>query len=97
MPKLFTYLTDTKKLRKFMDWMAYASLVMDVLIAIITSLSLFLSFHLNKYLLDVDIMLTAIVVLSISSGLLMIWSKIYENRFFKALRKEMKWNKYNYR
>jgi len=84
--RIFSLLTNREKLKKFMNWMAYGSLFFDICIAIITLSSLFYPNNLEQYLGSVNILLSIIVVLSITSGVLMVGSKIYEQQLFKTYR-----------
>jgi len=84
--RILSLLTNREKLKKFMDWMAYGSLFFDICITIITLSSLFYPNNLEQYLGSVNILLSIIVVFSITSAVLMIGSKIYEQMFFRPYR-----------
>lgn len=85
MPKrMFEYFTNREKLKRFMDWLAYGSLVMDICITIITLSSLLYPNNLGQYIGSVNIILSIIVVLSIVSAIMMVGSKIYELLLFRT-------------
>ena len=68
-----------QKLRRFIDRLAYGSLILDVCIAFITlSSRLYLS-DTEKYLSIINVALTGIVVLSVVSAVMIIGIRFYKN------------------
>lgn len=84
--RIFELITNREKLKKIMDWLAYGSLIMDICITIITVSSLYYPSNLEQYLARVNVILSAIVILSIASALMMVGSKIYEQLLFRTFK-----------
>ena len=57
---------DSKRVKRTLDRLAYASLILDVCIAVITTLSLIGASESRSYLWLVNYLLTAVVALSIT-------------------------------
>jgi len=73
------------KLRRLIHNLAYGSLILDILIAIITSLSIFQISNPTFLLGPINVMLTIVVILSIGSGILIITFEHYEKILLKTL------------
>lgn len=73
------------RLRKLIHNLAYGSLVLDICIAIITSLSIFQISAPGALLMPVNIMLTIVVILSIGAGILTITLEHYEKILLRTL------------
>ena len=73
------------KLRRLIDKLAYGSLVLDICIAIVTALSLFQISEPGFLLMPVNILLTIVVILSIGSGVLIVFLEHYEKILTKTL------------
>lgn len=79
------YHIHRKKLKKFIDWLAYGSLFLDICIAIITLSSMFSPLGIETYLGPVNIALSIVVVLSIISAAMIVGIKFYEELLFKNI------------
>jgi membrane protease YdiL (CAAX protease family) len=73
-----------KRLKKFIDWLAYGSLILDICITIITLSSIFYPTDVQKYLGTVNITLSVVVVLSIASAVMIVGIRVYEELFFRT-------------
>jgi membrane protease YdiL (CAAX protease family) len=77
------YFLHKKKLKKFIDWLAYGSLLLDICIAIITLSSMFYPVGIVTYLGPVNIALSIVVVFSIVSAAMIVGIKFYEEMLFR--------------
>ena len=77
------YFLRRKKLKKFIDWLAYASLFLDICIAIITLSSMFYPIGIETYLGPVNISLSIVVILSLISAAMIVGIKFYEELLFR--------------
>ena len=68
-----------QKLRRFIDRLAYGSLILDVCIAFITLSSRLYLPDTEKYLGIVNVALTGIVILSVVSAVMIIGIRFYKN------------------
>jgi hypothetical protein len=68
-----------QRLRRFIDRLAYGSLILDVCIAFITLSSRFYLSDTEKYLGIVNMALTIIVILSVVSAVMIIGIRFYKN------------------
>jgi hypothetical protein len=79
------YFKHKKRLKKLIDWFAYGSLVLDICIAIITLSSMFYRLGIETYLGPVNIALSIVVVLSLTSALMIVGIRFYEGLLFRSL------------
>jgi len=84
--KYISYIAHPKRLKKFIDWLAYGSLVLDICITIITLSSIFYSLDFQKYLGSVNAVLSIVVILSIASALMIVGIRIYEELLFRTYK-----------
>jgi len=87
-PIKYSYLTNKKivKIQRAIDMLAYSSLALDVLIAIVTTLSL-LNITTGEFVLvPINYMLTSVVVMSLISGGMLLYLKHYERIMAELLR-----------
>jgi len=73
-----------QRLKKFIEWLAYGSLVLDICITIITMSSIFYPANIEKYLGTVNITLSIVVILSIASAIMIIGVRVYEELLFRT-------------
>ncbi|MFH0711468.1 MAG: hypothetical protein V1944_02730 [Candidatus Aenigmatarchaeota archaeon] len=73
------------KLRSLIHKLAYGSLILDILIAIITTMSLLQISAPGDLLVPVNILLTIVVILSIGSGILVVFLEHYEKILMRTL------------
>lgn len=83
--------TKIERLKKTIDRVAYGSLILDICIAIVTSLSILGIGNTELILMPINYMLTIVVVLSIGLFVTLIVLKHEENIFDRLLMR-----KYNY-
>jgi membrane protease YdiL (CAAX protease family) len=84
--KYLSYALHPERLKKFMDWLAYGSLVLDICITIITLSSIYYPLELESYLGHVNIVLSVVVVLSLISAAMIVGIRIYEEVLFRTFR-----------
>ena len=77
-----------QRLRRFIDRLAYGSLILDVCIAFITLSSRLYLPDTEKYLGIVNVALTVIVILSVVSAVMIIGIRFYKNINGTATRKQ---------
>jgi membrane protease YdiL (CAAX protease family) len=73
-----------KRLKRFIDWLAYGSLVLDICITAITLSSIFYPADIQKYLGTVNITLSVVVILSVASAVMIVGIRIYEELLFRT-------------
>jgi len=73
-----------ERLKKFIDWLAYGSLVLDICITIITLYSIFYRANIEKYLGPVNILLSIVVIVSIASAIMIVGVRVYEEILFRS-------------
>lgn len=73
-----------KRLKRFIDWLAYGSLILDICITIITISSIFYPTDIQNYLGTVNITLSIVVILSIASAVMIIGVRVYEELLFRT-------------
>jgi len=73
-----------KRLKRFIEWLAYGSLILDICITIITLSSIFYPANIEKYLGTVNITLSIVVILSIVSALMIVGVRVYEELLFRT-------------
>lgn len=73
-----------KRLKKFIDWLAYGSLILDICITIITLSSIFYPTDVQRYLGTVNITLSIVVILSIVSAMMIVGIRVYEELLFRT-------------
>lgn len=78
------YFLHRRKLKKFIDWLAYGSLLLDICIAIITLSSMFYPVGIETYLGPVNIALSIVVVFSIISAGMVVGIKFYEEMLLRS-------------
>jgi hypothetical protein len=84
----YSYLTNKRisNIQRAINMLAYGSLVLDVLIAIVTTLSL-LNITTGEFVLvPIHYMLTSVVVMSLISGGMLLYLKHYERIITELLR-----------
>lgn len=84
--KYISYIAHPERLKKFIDWLAYGSLVLDICITIITLSSIFYPLDFQKYLGSVNAVLSIVVILSIASALMIVGIRIYEELLFRTYK-----------
>jgi hypothetical protein len=71
---------SSARVKKTLDRLAYASLVLDICIAVVTSLSLLGSSGTEKFLLPISYLLTIVVILSIIMFVVLLLFKVKEGQ-----------------
>ena len=84
--KYLDYALHPKRLKKFMDWLAYGSLGLDICITIITVSSIYYPLELERYLGSVNVVLSVVVIFSIISAVLIVGIRIYEEILFRTYK-----------
>lgn len=84
--KYLDYALHPERLKKFMDWLAYGSLGLDICITIITVSSIYYPLELEKYLGSVNVVLSVVVIFSIISAVLIVGIRIYEEILFRTYK-----------
>jgi membrane protease YdiL (CAAX protease family) len=84
--KYISYVAHPERLKKFIDLLAYGSLVLDICITIITLSSIFYPLDFQKYLGSVNAVLSIVVILSIASALMIVGVRIYEELLFRTYK-----------
>ena len=74
---------STARVRKTLDRLAYASLVLDICIAAVTSLSLLGSGGTEKLLIPISYLLTIVVILSVIMFVVLVFLKVKEGQLPK--------------
>jgi membrane protease YdiL (CAAX protease family) len=84
--KYLDYALRPERLKKFMDWLAYGSLGLDICITIITVSSIYYPLELERYLGSVNVVLSVVVIFSIISAVLIVGIRIYEEILFRTYK-----------
>jgi hypothetical protein len=71
---------SSAKIKKTLDRLAYASLVLDICIAAVTSLGLLGSGGTEKFLLPISYLLTIVVILSVIMFVVLLMFKVKERQ-----------------
>jgi len=71
---------DSRRVRRTLDILAYASLILDICIAVITTFSVMGNHTPQQFLVPVNYLLTLVVILSIALFLVLVLLKITEQR-----------------
>jgi len=73
-----------QRLKKFIDWMAYGSLGLDICITVITLSSIFFPSDIEKYIGTVNVALSIVVIMSIASAVMIVGVRVYEELLFRT-------------
>jgi hypothetical protein len=104
--KYFPKKYKIRKMKKWMNVIAYFSLFLDIMIAVLTLLSIWQIGNPKEFLIPVEILLTIVVILSIGLGGMIIWLNHYEKiltgivlftNTFKSIKKNPPQSKYSYK
>ena len=71
---------DSRRVRRTLDILAYASLILDICIAVITTFSILGNHTPQQFLVPVNYLLTLVVILSVALFLVLVLLKVTEQR-----------------
>jgi len=71
---------DSRRVRRTLDILAYASLILDICIAVITTFSILGNHTPQQFLVPVNYLLTLVVILSVALFLILVLLKLTEQR-----------------